>query len=130
MMELVPEYLDGEELQALAGIDWYLVCVQSSFSRRISFRSPGNSSLGLKRRKIKLIEDSAKCRHQRKFNWEATLRQVFICLRPRTPPNPPYTLYTCVQYTYSQREGGRVEPGRRYLDGHQFTKLGRKYQHD
>ncbi len=45
MMELVPGFLDGEELQALAGTDWYLVCVQSSFSRRISFRSPGNSSL-------------------------------------------------------------------------------------
>jgi len=106
-MELVPVFLDGEEVQALAGIDWYLVCVQSSFSRRISFRSPGNSSLGLKRRKIRPIEDNAKCRHQRKLNWEGTLRQVFICLRPRTPPNPPYTLYTCVQYTYSHREGGR-----------------------
>jgi hypothetical protein len=26
-MELVPVFLDGEEVQALAGIDWYLVCV-------------------------------------------------------------------------------------------------------
>jgi hypothetical protein len=126
VMELVPEYLDGLELQALAGIDWYLVCAQSSFSGRISFRSPGNSSLGLK---DKTHRRQCKCCHQIKLNWEGTLRQVFICLRPRTPPNPPYTLYTCVQYTYLQREGGRVEPGRR-LDGHQFTKLGRKYQHD
>ncbi len=33
---------------------------------------------------------------------------MFICLRLRTPyPSPPlYTLYTCIQYTYSHREGG------------------------
>jgi hypothetical protein len=44
-----------------------------------------------------------------------------------TPPP-----YTCIQFTDSQREmgeRGRVEPDRR-LEGHQFTKLGRKYQHD
>ncbi len=37
-------------------------------------------------------------------------------------------------YTYSHWEGGpgdggKDEPERR-LEGHQFTKLGRKYQHD
>jgi hypothetical protein len=32
---------------------------------------------------------------------------MFICLRPRTPyPPPPYKLHTCIQYTYSHREGG------------------------
>jgi hypothetical protein len=38
-------------------------------------------------------------------------------------------VYTCIQYTYSHREGGRggtVEPERR-LEGQQFTKLGWKY---
>jgi hypothetical protein len=47
-------------------------------------------------------------------------------------PKPPYTLDTCRQYTYSHREGRkgrRVEPERRG-EGQQFTKLGRKYQHD
>jgi hypothetical protein len=37
-----------------------------------------------------------------------------------------------IQCTYSQREewdGERVE-GERRLEGQQFTKLGRKYQHD
>jgi hypothetical protein len=34
------------------------------------------------RRKIRLIESSAKCRHLRKFTCKGTLRQVFICLRP------------------------------------------------
>jgi hypothetical protein len=33
-------------------------------------------------------------------------------------------------YTYSHREEeGRVEPERK-IEGQQFTKLGRKYQHD
>jgi hypothetical protein len=48
-----------------------------------------------------------------------------------TPP-PPYTLYTCIQYTYSHREGGSGEsfqPERRFAV-QQFTKLGRKYQQD
>jgi hypothetical protein len=50
---------------------------------------------------------------------------------PIPAPPPPYALYTCIQYTYSHREGGRgtVEPERRG-EGQQFTKLGRKYQHD
>jgi hypothetical protein len=68
-----------------------------------------------------------------KKNWhvKGLYRQVFICLSvgPRTHSPPSYTLYTCIQYTYSHREGGRVEPERR-LDGQQFTKLGGKYLHD
>ncbi len=42
----------------------------------------------------------------------------------------PISEYT-VQFTYWYREGGRVEiePKRR-LEGQQFTKLGRKFQHD
>jgi hypothetical protein len=58
---------------------------------------------------------------------------MFICLMPGTPfPPPPYTLYRCILYTYSHREGGgggRVEPERR-LEGQQFAKLGQKSQHD
>jgi hypothetical protein len=81
------------------------------------------------RKKIRLIEGNAKCLHIKKLTSNGTLRQVFICLRPR-PHIPPYTLYTCIQYTYSHREGGgRVKPERRLWE-QQFTKLGRKYQHD
>jgi hypothetical protein len=69
----------------------------------------------------------------KKFTCKRTFRQVFTCLRPGQnpipPPPPPFTLYTCIQYTYSHREGGRVEPERRG-EGQQFTKLGGKYQHD
>jgi hypothetical protein len=55
---------------------------------------------------------------------------------PHTP-TPLHTVhYTCILSTYSHREGGRGKGGRggeikeRRLEGQQFTKLGRKYQHD
>jgi hypothetical protein len=50
----------------------------------------------------------------------------------QNPIPSPFTLYTCIQYTYSHREGGsgeELKPKGR-LKGQQFTKLGRKYQHD
>jgi hypothetical protein len=53
---------------------------------------------------------------------------VYLPEALNTIPPSPYTLYKCIQYTYSHRRGGRVEPERR-LEGQQFTKLGRKYQH-
>jgi hypothetical protein len=61
-------------------------------------------------RKIRLIEGNAKCRHLKSL----LLKGLFgRCLsvwgpEPHTPPNP-YTLYTCIQYTYSaysHTEGG------------------------
>ncbi len=68
-------------------------------------------------RKVRLIEGNAKCRQLKKLTCKRTLRQVFICLWPRTQYTPPsYTLYTCIQYNYSHgegEEGGRVEPERR-----------------
>ncbi len=90
---------------------------------------------------VNYIDTKAKCRHLKFFSYKEILRQVFICLKPpylsEVPsplwphPPPPYILYTCMLCTYSHREGGRGgdEPERR-LEGQQFTKLGRKYQHD
>jgi hypothetical protein len=50
-------------------------------------------NLWLHRRKIRLIEGKAKC-HLKKMACKGILRQVFICLRPRTlNPPPPYTKY-------------------------------------
>ncbi len=80
-------------------------------------------------------DTKANCGHLKKFICKGTLRQVFICVRPRTPCSPPLT--HCIRVysllTYSHREGGgkvgRVQPERR-LEGQQFTKLGRKHQHD
>ncbi len=65
------------------------------------------TAYALWRRKIRLIEGNAKRCHLTKLTCNGTLRQMFICLRPRTPyPIPPYTLYVCIQYTYSHRWGG------------------------
>jgi hypothetical protein len=43
------------------------------------------------RSKIRLIEGNAKCCHLKKLTYKGTLRQVFICLRPRTPYPPSPT---------------------------------------
>jgi hypothetical protein len=82
---------------------------------------------GLTRRKIRLIEDNAKCRHLKKLTCKGTLRQVFISLRP---PPLPFTHYVRVyRILIHTGKGGEVEPERR-LEGQQVTKLGRKYRHD
>ncbi len=67
---------------------------------------PGFSSMclsplfnGCGRRKIRLIETNAKCRHLKKLTCKGTLRHVFICLRPKTPNSPPYTLFSVYVYT-------------------------------
>jgi hypothetical protein len=82
----------------LIGLDCLLV--EESFFPIVACYLPGDEQ-------IRLPEGNAKCCHLKQFTCKDTLRQVFICLRPRTPypPSPPYTLY--VQYTYSHREGGR-----------------------
>jgi hypothetical protein len=52
---------------------------------------------------------------------------------PMTPySTPSYTLYTCIQYTYSHREGGRGggELSIEKVRGGKVHKAGRKYQHD
>jgi hypothetical protein len=79
------------------------------------------------------VEGNAKCRHLKIDLYEGTLRQVFICLRPRTPQPPPpplYTVYVFTVYLFTQGRGkGRVELERMF-EGQQFTKLDQKYQHD
>jgi hypothetical protein len=79
-------------------------------------RDPQLPGISAGRRKIRLIEGNAKCRHLNKLTCKRTLRQVFIFQMPRTPYSPPYTLYTCTQvYLFTRRRGevGRVEPERR-----------------
>jgi hypothetical protein len=88
------------------------------------------------RRKIRLVVPMQNVVvYLKKLTCKGTLRQVFICLRPRVPHTPPpNTVYVYKVYcTYSHGgeggQGGRVEP-ERWLEGQQYTKLGRKYQHD
>ena len=68
----------------------------------------------------------------------SSAKNYWLCCRclsvggpePQTslPPLTHYTVYVYTLFTQG-RGGGRVEPERR-LEGRQFTKLGRKYQHD
>ncbi len=51
-------------------------------------------------KKIKLIEGNAKFRNLKKISCKGTLRQVFICLRPRTLYTPLYIL--CTVYVYKE----------------------------
>jgi hypothetical protein len=66
-----------------------------------------------RRRKIRFIEE---CRHLKKLTCKGTLRQVFICLRSRTPYPPP-PLHCNRVYSILGGERWRVEPERR-LEGH------------
>ncbi len=47
---------------------------------------------------------------------------------PHTLPLHTFYVYTVYLFTQGRGEGESVEPERR-LEGQQFTKLGRKYQH-
>jgi hypothetical protein len=71
---------------------------------------------------------------EKKLTCKVTLRQVFYLSEAPSPPMTPYpplfTLYTCIQYIYSHREGGRGELTREKVRGAIVQKAGRKYQHD
>ncbi len=60
----------------------------------------------------RLDRKQCNCRYLKKLTCRGTCGRCFICLKPpppiwpHTPPPHPYTLYTCIQYTYSHREGG------------------------
>ncbi len=80
-------------------------------------------------RKIRLLEGNAKYRHLKKVTCKGTLRQVFICLKPRIPYPPLHNVYVYTVYIFTQGGGERVEPDRRG-EGQQFTKLGRNNKND
>ncbi len=65
-------------------------------------------AITMHRRKIRLIEGNAKCRHLKKWTFKGTLQQVFICMRARKPYPPPllHTVYLYTEHLLTQR---RVE---------------------
>ncbi len=81
----------------------------------------GGMERGGRRTKIRLKEGNAKCFHLKKFTCKETSRQVFICLRPRTPYSTPFIYCIRVSvYLFTQGRvgggGGLGEPVRR-LEG-------------
>ncbi len=83
----------------------------------------------LHRRKIRLIEGNAKCRHLKKLTCKVTLRQLFICLRLRTP-YPPLTHCIGKQFTLNggegeelnQREGWRSNSSQSWVENTNMTE--------
>ncbi len=85
------------------------------------------------RRKIRLIENNAKCRYLKSWPVKGFCDRCFICLRPVPsfdPILPPYTLHTCIQYIYSHREGERRRANQREAREAMLHEAGRKYQQD
>ncbi len=79
------------------------------------------------RRNIWFIDGNAKCHQLEKLTCKVTLRQVFICLRPRISyPTPLYTLHTCIQSTCSHREGGGESWSSEKVRGATVHKAGSK----
>ncbi len=65
---------------------------------------------------INYIDTKAKCSHLKNLHLKGLWVRCLSVWGPEPHTLPPYTLYTCIQYTYSHREGGRggrVEPQRR-----------------
>jgi hypothetical protein len=64
-------------------------------------------SLGLARRKIRLMKCNAKCFHLKELICKGTLWHLFICLKPRTPYKPPTPhLQSVYVYTVHTGKGG------------------------
>ena len=64
---------------------------------------------------------------------KGTLRQVFFCLRPRTPYSPPINtvnVYTVYLFTLRREEGELNREKVEKVRGAIVHKAARKYQHD
>jgi hypothetical protein len=83
-------------------------------------------------RKIRLIEGNEKCPNLKNGLVKGLCGRCLSVRGPELHTPPPYTLHKCsilYLFTHGSGGGGRVQPERRG-EGQQFTKLGRKYQHD
>jgi hypothetical protein len=81
--------------------DLYNMClyIYGFYNSNASGKGPSNT---------RPVEGSAKCRHLKKLTCKGTLRQVFICLRPRTPyPHPLHNAHCCI-HVYSIRIHTRI----------------------
>jgi hypothetical protein len=105
------------------------LCVLVSITRFVTVVARGCGRVCWCRRKIRLIEDIAKCRHLKQLTCKGTLRQMFICKRHRTPnpPPPPYTLYLCIHGVgwgggeLNRREGERGNSSQSWVENTNMT---------
>jgi hypothetical protein len=104
-------------------------CDRTSFQNIKKVQKDGQS-----RRKIRLIEFNAKCRHLKKLTLKWLCGRCLSVWGPE-PHTTPYTLYMCIQYMYlftqGKGEGGDSWTREKIRGATVYsTKLGRKYQHD
>jgi hypothetical protein len=86
-------------------------------------------NVGRERRKIRLIEGNAKCRHLKKLTCKGTLRQVFISLRPRTHIPPPlHTQKRQAGGELNQREGERGNSSQSWVENTNMTQVKNSYK--
>jgi hypothetical protein len=81
---------------------------------------------------INYIDTKVKYRHLNKIYLYCDFAAGVYLSVLYPPPCPLHCIRTSYMYLFTQRVGGegwRVQPKRR-LEGQQFTKLSRKYQHD
>ncbi len=86
---------------------------------------------------IKYIDSKAKCRRLKKLpvKWLCGRRLSVGGPLPSPDPIPPWplhTVYVYIVYLFTQERGaggGGGVKAERWLEGQQFTKLGRKYKH-
>ncbi len=95
-----------------------------------------NSTDPADRRKIRLIEDNAKCRHLKKWPGKGLCGSNFSVRGPLLSSIPPPSLlhnfYRYISLLIHTGKRGSVEPeskGEGQQGRVQITKLGRKYQH-
>ncbi len=79
-----------------------------------------------RRRKIRLIEGNAKCRHLKKLTCKGTLRHVFICLRPPFAHCIP--VYSVYLFTHGR--GGESLTREKVRGATVHKAAEKKYQHD
>ncbi len=93
-----------------------------SFYKKVPVRHAAN------RRKIRLIENNAKCRYLKKLTCKGTLRQVFYLYESPTPYHNIYVYCILIHTGKGGGMGGELNSEK--VRGAIVHKVGRQYQHD
>jgi hypothetical protein len=84
---------------------------------------------GTNRRKRRLIEGKAICRHLKKLTCKGTMRQVFEAQSPiPSTPTPPYTLEPVQYFIYTSKRERGIELKQEKTTGATVHKAGSKIQ--